>query len=130
MNKQGDKAAVGILAIDDDPSILDILKISLESEGYRVHTAETPQRGVELFDQLHGSLGLVLLDYIMPGMTGDVVFQKLRRIDPKVPVLLLTACDDRVAEDMFAQGLRGYLQKPFYLSQILERVQESLSPRA
>lgn len=126
MNKQGDKPPVGILAIDDDPSILDILKISLEAEGYRVHTANSPQQGLEMFAQLRGEVGLVLLDYIMPGMTGDVVFQNLQRVDPKVRVLLLTACDDQVAKDMFAKGLRGYVQKSFYLSQLAEHVQRAL----
>jgi DNA-binding response OmpR family regulator len=126
MDKPGNKP--GILAIDDDLGILDILKIGLESEGYQVHTAETPQRGLELFEQLRGRLGVVLLDYIMPDMRGDEVFRNLRRIDPKVPVLLLTACDDRVAQDMFAQGLRGYVQKPFYISQLVDQVQRILNP--
>jgi CheY-like chemotaxis protein len=109
---------------------LDILKISLESEGYQVQTANSPERGVALFEQLHGQLGLVLLDFIMPGMKGDVVFEKLRQIDPKVPVLLLTACDDLVAKDLFAQGLRGYVQKPFYLNQLIDQVQRATAPAA
>ena len=128
MDKQGDK--INILAIDDDPGITDILKMGLESEGYRVFIANTPQRGVELVEKMRGQVGLVLLDYIMPGMKGDAVFQNLRRIDPNARVLLLTACDDRVATDMFAQGLRGYVQKPFYLNQLLDQVARCMTPPA
>jgi CheY-like chemotaxis protein len=98
----------------------------LEGEGYQVHTASKPKEGLDLYAKLGAAVDLVLLDYIMPGMNGDAVFQGLRQLNPNVRVLLLTACDDRVAKDMFAQGLRGYVQKPFYLNQLLEQVQESL----
>jgi len=43
-----------------------------------------------------------------------------------VRVLLLTACDDQVAKQMFAKGLRGYMQKPFYLDDLIQRVREEL----
>ena len=69
---------------------------------------------------------LVLLDYLMPGMTGDLVFDYLRGINPDVRVMLLTACDDQVAKVMFAKGLRGYMQKPFYLDDLIARVREEL----
>lgn len=121
-----DKSQRQILAIDDDANILEIIKLALEAEGFRVHTATKPQEGLELYRQLRATIDLVLLDYIMPGMNGDAVFQGLRQLNPNVRVLLLTACDDRVAKDMFAQGLRGFVQKPFYLSHLLEQVQESI----
>jgi CheY-like chemotaxis protein len=121
-----DKTPQQILAIDDDANILEIIKLALEGEGYQVHTASKPKEGLDLYQKLGAAVDLVLLDYIMPGMNGDAVFQGLRQLNPNVRVLLLTACDDRVAKDMFAQGLRGYVQKPFYLNQLLEQVQESL----
>ena len=62
------------------------------------------------------------------GHTIDVV-SHMRAIEadtPSVPVLLLTACDDRVAKDLFTQGLRGYVQKPFYLNDLIRRVRNEV----
>lgn len=79
-----------------------------------------------MYRQLHRMIDLVLLDYIMPGMTGEEVFAQLRQVNPGVRVLLLTACDDQVARKMFQQGLRGYIQKPFYLSKLVQQIQETI----
>jgi DNA-binding NarL/FixJ family response regulator len=68
-----------------------------------------------------------LLDYLMPDMTGDLVFECLQRINPDVRVLLLTGCDDQVARKMFEVGLRGYIQKPFYIDDLAQRVREELA---
>jgi CheY-like chemotaxis protein len=121
-----DKPQRQILAIDDDADILDIIRICLESAGFKVHTATDPAAGLNLYRQLSREIDLVLLDYVMPGMTGDRVFESLRQINPAARVLLLTACDDNVARTMFADGLRGYVQKPFYLNQLVKQVQETI----
>lgn len=113
-----------ILAIDDEPEILNILQILLTGEGYRVLTAGGAEEGLRIFERQPQDIDLVLLDYLMPGMTGDLVFEHLRRIQPAVRVLLLTACDDHVAERLFAQGLRGYVHKPFLLDDLLRVIQE------
>jgi DNA-binding response OmpR family regulator len=115
-----------ILAIDDEPDILDIIKTALEGEGFIVVTAADPNEGINYFEQHAGDIALVLLDYIMPSMSGDLVFECLQNIDANVKVLLLTACDDNVAKAMFAKGLRGYMQKPFYLDDLISRVREEI----
>jgi two-component system cell cycle sensor histidine kinase/response regulator CckA len=115
-----------ILAIDDETDVLDIVQTSLQGAGFNVLTAANPSTGLELFEQRWRDIGLVLLDYLMPEMTGDLVFESLQRINPAVRVILLTACEDNVARKMFAQGLRGYVQKPFYLDDLIQRVREEL----
>lgn len=115
-----------ILAIDDETDILDIIRSSLEGAGFKVLTASSPTKGLELFEQNWRDIKLVLLDYLMPEMTGDLVFETLQRIDPGARVILLTACDDNVAKKMFTQGLRGYVQKPFYLDDLIQRVREEM----
>lgn len=111
-----------VLAIDDERDILDIVKTCLESEGFQVHTASGPREGLDFYEKNWRDIRLVLLDYLMPEMTGDLVFESLKQINPDVRVLLLTACEDHVAHRMFANGLRGYLQKPFFLEDLIERV--------
>ncbi len=116
----------GVLAIDDEPDLLDIIKTALEGEGFRVFTATDPQEGLKFYEQHACDIQLVLLDYLMPNMTGDLVFECLQRQNPDVRVLLLTACDDHVARQMFQAGLRGYIQKPFYLADLIARVSEEV----
>jgi len=116
-----------ILAIDDEPEILNILDLLLTGEGYRVLTAPAAAEGVDLYERLWPDIDLVLLDFLMPEMTGDIVFEHLQRINPAVRALLLTACDSPVAARMLERGLRGYIQKPFYLEDLLARVREQLA---
>jgi len=116
-----------ILAIDDEPETLNVIKRCLETKGFQVLAASTPKEGLELYEKHHREIGLVLLDYLMPEMTGDLVLECLQRANPDVRVLLLTGCDDNVAKRMFEEGLCGYIQKPFYLEDLVNRVREELS---
>ena len=116
----------GVLAIDDEPDLLDIIKTTLEEEGFRVFAFPEPQAGLKFYEQNWRDVQVVLLDYLMPNMTGDLVFECLQRQNPDVRVLLLTACDDHVARLMFRAGLRGYIQKPFYLADLIAQVGEEI----
>ena len=116
-----------ILAIDDEPEILNIIKECLEMEGYQVLTAPGAKEGLRLYDKHGPEVGVVLLDYLMPDMTGDLVFECLRQKNPDARVILLTGCEDSVARKMFEVGLRGFIQKPFYLDDLTNRVREELS---
>jgi two-component system alkaline phosphatase synthesis response regulator PhoP len=115
-----------ILAIDDEPDLLFIIKTTLEDAGYQVITANNPKDGLDLYERNWRDIRVVLLDFIMPEMTGDAVFECLLRLNPDVRVLLLTACDDHVARRLFDLGLRGYIQKPFYLADLLARVADEV----
>lgn len=115
-----------VLAIDDEPDLVDIIRATLEAEGIEVLTATHPNEGLKLYEQHWRKINVVLLDFLMPEMTGDLVFECMLRVNPYVKVLLLTACDDFVARRMFEQGLRGYLQKPFHLADLISRVQEEI----
>ena len=117
----------GVLVIDDEPEILEIVRLCLEGEGVPVLTALGAKSGLETYEQHWREIGVVLLDYVMPEMTGDLVFERLRRVNPEARVILLTGCDDQVARHMFEAGLSGYIQKPFYIDDLAQRVQEELS---
>jgi CheY-like chemotaxis protein len=117
-----------ILAIDDEPEILNIVQILLTGKGYRVLTAGGAEEGLQIFERQPQDIDLVLLDYLMPEMTGDLVFEAIRQIKPDARVLLLTGYDNHVAERLFAQGLRGYVHKPFSLDDLLRVIREQLQP--
>src|SRR5271169_1527543 len=112
----------GVLAIDDEPELLDIVRRSLEPAGFEVHTALTAEEGVAIYEKNWKTIKLVLLDFLMPEMTGDLVFECLKRQNPDVRTILLTGCEDGVATRMFQEGLFGYMHKPFYLDDLVRRV--------
>lgn len=117
-----------ILVIDDNVSVLNMVRMGLENEGYDVHTASSPQEGIELFRERSRDISLVLLDFCMPVMNGDRVFDCLRRIDSEVPVVLITGfCDDIEAAKRLRNDVRGYLLKPFQLGDLIGKVREIIS---
>ncbi len=115
-----------VLAIDDEPELLEIVKGSLEPYGFEVHTATSGKEGVEFYEQNWKNIDLVLLDFLMPGMSGDLVFECLKRKNPDVRTLLLTGCEDSVAKRMFEEGLWGYVHKPFVLQEFVQQIAEAI----
>jgi DNA-binding NtrC family response regulator len=114
-----------ILAIDDDEVCLGFLTTVLEDQGYRVLTAATPQQAIWIYEDRWREIDMVLLDFLLPPLTGDFVLDELQRLNPDVRVVLLTGCDEAVAAKMFQRGLRGYLQKPFKLADLARTMQDA-----
>jgi len=116
-----------ILAIDDDADILQILRLTLEPEGFEVHTASDPHAGLDLYRQKGASIDLVLLDYMMPGLKGDAVFASIREQNANARVVMLTAYDQQHVRNTLQQGVRGYIQKPFHLDDLIQQVRAALA---
>ena len=116
-----------ILAIDDEEGFLVILKVTLTSQGYLVHTASSPSEAIKLYEERWQEISMVLLDYLLPEMSGDSVFENLQRLNPDVRVVLLTGCEESVADEMLKKGLRGYLQKPFDLPNLAQTIRDAIN---
>ena len=119
-----------ILAVDDEPGFLGFLKEALQFHGYQVHAACSPKEAIKLYEERWRDIGMVFLDFLLPGMSGDMVFDELQRINPDVRVILLTGCQSSVAEPLFKKGLRGYLPKPFNLPDLGQKVRDTLTAPA
>ncbi|HUJ10391.1 MAG TPA: response regulator [Verrucomicrobiae bacterium] len=117
----------GILAIDDESDFLLLLKAALECHGYEVHTASNPKEAIRFYGERRRDISMVLLDYLFPETSGDAVFESLQRLNPDVRVVLVTGCEESVAEDMLRKGLRGYLQKPFDLPDLAQKVSDAIN---
>jgi PAS domain S-box-containing protein len=116
-----------ILLVDDEPLILDVGRRLLEFLGYRVYPASSGPEAIALYRQKGGKIDLVLLDMVMPGLSGGEVFDQLRQIDPEVRVLLSSGYSiDGQAQRIIERGCRGFLQKPFQVQQISRKVREIL----
>jgi len=116
-----------VLAIDDEEGFLGMLKAALECYGFKVHTAASPTEAIKLYQEHRDDIAMVLLDYLLPEMSGDRVFEELQRLNPDVRVVLLTGCEESVADKMLKRGLRGYLQKPFNLPELTQKVRDAIN---
>jgi CheY-like chemotaxis protein len=77
-----------VLVVDDEEAILDLLSIYLEEEGYEVAVACNGEEALNRFR--HGHWDLVLTDRMMPGMSGDELGESIRRLDQKIPIVLVS----------------------------------------
>jgi len=127
MSQTAHNDGAAVLAIDDETDFLRFLKAALESQGFKVHTASNPAEGIQLYEQHLKEIGLVLLDFFMPELSGEFVFEYLQRLNPDVRVMLLTGFDQEVAEPMFRRGLRDYIQKPFCIRELGERIRTAIA---
>jgi DNA-binding response OmpR family regulator len=123
-----------VLVVEDEEHLARGLAFNLEAEGYRVELAERGEQALaRLFDTSAPPIDLVLLDVMLPGISGFDVVAKLRAEEHRVPVLLLTARD--AAADIVRGldfGADDYLTKPFSLPVLLARARTLLRriPRA
>lgn len=110
-----------ILIIEDEKGITDFLKQGLEEEGYSVSFAYNGADGLEM--ALNSNFDLILLDWMMPKMSGLEVCKAYRKSNTTTPILFLTA-KDTIQETI--EGLRAgandYIKKPFSFDELLERI--------
>jgi two-component system, cell cycle sensor histidine kinase and response regulator CckA len=119
-----------VLAIDDEARFLGMLKAALECYDFTVHTASSPREAITLYRDHQEDIRMVLLDYLLPEMSGEAVFENLQGLNPDVRVVLLTGCEESVADKMRKTGLRGYLQKPFSLPELIQQVRDAIDAPA
>ncbi len=121
---------MNILVVEDDARIADFLQRGLRAEGHRVQVARTGPQGLAMAQDSWRSAGddeagtLLLLDIMLPGMSGLEVCQSLRATGVPWPILMLTALDaleDRVAG--LRLGADDYLCKPFEFEELLARIE-------
>jgi len=128
-------SAKRILVIDDEIKIIEVIKSYLENSGYEVYTGLNGEQALTLFEQVHPSL--LILDLMLPDMSGEEICRRLRR-KSRVPIIMLTA---KVEEEDILNGLDigadDYVTKPFSPRQLVARVaallrrsQEDASPLA
>ena len=117
-----------ILVVDDEEVMRETAKAILENLGYEVLVAKHGRDGLECYREFKGKIDLVILDMVMPVLNGRDCFYLLKDIDPDVRVILssgFTQEDD--LEMMKADGLCGFLRKPYRIGSLSQAVFEALS---
>ncbi|MBW2119784.1 MAG: PAS domain S-box protein [Deltaproteobacteria bacterium] len=116
-----------ILLVDDEETILDIVRNMLDRSGYTVITAESGEEAVEVYRAEKEDIDLVILDVNMPGMGGHKCLKGLIKIDPEVKVIIATGytAAGKVKETL-ESGAAGFIGKPYRLAEILKKIREVL----
>ncbi len=83
-------ASPTILLVDDEPSLISLLTLVFESEGFVVLSALSGEKALRIFAST--PVDLVVLDFLMPGMDGGQVAEQMRALHPEVPIVMLSAC--------------------------------------
>src|SRR5579884_1111057 len=118
-------APVKLVAIDDTPQILELISEALQQEGLAIFTAGDPDEGLELVYREHPQV--VLLDLVMPKMSGLEVLQRIVEFDPAIDVILMTAhYTAETAVEAIQKGACDYLTKPVPVAALRARVAKLL----
>ncbi len=120
-------AAKQILVVEDEEHLAAGIKYNLEAEGYRVLLAEDGAEALEWIESKADDIHLIVLDLMLPVMSGYTLCEKLRNAGHRMPVLILSA--RTLAEDKargFDVGANQYLVKPFELDELLSRIKNLL----
>lgn len=116
-----------ILLVDDEEMVADIGKDMLEKLGYKILVAHGGTQAIKIFNANRDQVKLVILDMIMPDMSGGETFNRLKAIKPDAKILLSSGYSlNGRASKIMQQGCNGFIQKPFNLKQISRKIRKIL----
>jgi len=106
-----------VLLVDDEQTVRDVCKTLLEELGYDVLTASNGLEALTLFMEHRETIDLVLMDLTMPIMSGEEAFLEMRKLDPKVKVIMTSGyAEQEISHLIDSKSLSGFIQKPFRLA--------------
>jgi DNA-binding NtrC family response regulator len=118
--------SVKLIAIDDTPTSLELVRESLQQEGLTIFTSSDPEEGLDLIFQEHPQI--VLLDLVMPKLSGLQVLEQVVEFDPAIDVILMTAhYTTETAVEAIQKGASDYLNKPISIPALRSRVEKLLA---
>jgi DNA-binding NtrC family response regulator len=120
------RPTVKLVAVDDTPASLELLSESLQQEGLSIFTSTDPEEGLDIIFHEHPQI--VLLDLVMPKLTGLEMLEKIVEFDPSVDVILMTAhYTTETAVEAIKKGACDYMNKPVSIPALRARVEKLLA---
>jgi CheY-like chemotaxis protein len=124
------KGAGTILLVDDEDIILDVGKSMLTEMGYKVLMASGGKEALQVYEKHKDKIALVVLDMIMPDMSGGKVYDKMKQDNPKVKALLASGYSiTGHATEILKRGCDGFIQKPFDMKQLSGKIRNILGKK-
>ena len=119
-----------ILIVDDEEMVLDIEALMLERMGFKTLKANSSEKACQLYRNKKDNIDLVVLDMIMPGDNGAVIYKKLKRINSDIRVLISSGFwKDINVREILNDGPNSFIQKPFKFAEFNKKVDSILSTR-
>jgi CheY-like chemotaxis protein len=116
-----------VMVVDDEDYVRVLAQRVLAEAGYRVISARDGMEAIERYRHFLNDIKLVILDFTMPILDGADVYEELRLINPKVPVVLSSGfAEQERLRGMLAKGLRGFIPKPYSQDKLLAQVRTTL----
>jgi two-component system cell cycle sensor histidine kinase/response regulator CckA len=117
-----------VLLVDDEEAIRQVGREILEATGYRVLTARNGKEAVEVYRKNRDEIHIVVLDMVMPTMGGGEAYDRMKKINPNVRVLLSSGFSiDGEAAEILERGCDGFIQKPFTIKELSKKMREILN---
>jgi len=124
------KGNEAILLVDDEKNTIQVEELMLRKLGYQVTPALGGKEAVKLYKEKMVDFDLVALDMIMPEMNGKDTYDALKKINPAVKVLLVSGySQNKQIDELMDQGCHGFIQKPFDIVQLSQKLREVLEER-
>ncbi len=121
-NKNNDKKKA-VLFVDDEKIVLEVGSLMLQKLGYSVLAASDGQEAIEIFKK--NKVAFVILNMRMPGMNGYEIYHQLKKIQPKVKILVASGyTGDQSEKRLESIGFDGFIQKPFNLKQLSVKIED------
>ncbi len=119
-----------VMIVDDEEIIQSVISSILEQLGYRTIQASTGVEAIEFLADGEVEIDVILLDMVMPGLSGWETFKKIQEFWSEIPVIVVTGyADEQEKLEIMSGGLAGFIEKPFKASQIARKLAEVLGPR-
>ena len=118
-----------IMVVDNEPDIVDLTRTVLELGGYNVVAAHSGEECLRLLEK--EKVDLVLLDIMMPGMSGWDVFNRINKKSPNIKVAFMSVLEisDKRKQVLFEEGIADYIMKPFDKDSLLNRIDKILEEK-
>ncbi len=117
----------GVLLVDDEDVIVDVSRELLQTLGYEVYVARNGREAIDTYKANKDKIDIVILDMVMPDMGGGEAYDIMKDIDPNIKVLLSSGYSiDGQAAEILDRGCNGFIQKPFNITQLSQKLREIL----
>jgi len=126
--KRPEKGSGTILVVDDEEYILNADKAMLNELGYEVLLANGGKEALRVFDENKDRINLLILDLIMPDLSGELVYDRIKSLRPDIRVILSSGYSiEGQAESILKRGCDGFIQKPYNLNQLADKIKQILA---
>ena len=124
------KGSETVLFVDDEDMIIEIAEEMFEQLGYKVLIARSGKEAIETYEKNKDNIDIVLLDMIMPDMSGSDTYDRMKELDPDIKVLLSSGYSlEGRATEILDRGCNGFIQKPFKMKELSQKLREILDEK-